>query len=125
MRNKAIVAPFMLLFFVGIGSGQTASDITTKYGPPVNVLSVSEHVWMTPDYAANGQICRAALYAKRVSPKTNYVSNEIPLTEVIAVLNQIVPPSTRGTRKELFGATQTSSYQKSDWSCFGLDYFRI
>jgi hypothetical protein len=109
MPNRVIPATLTALFCVTIASAQSAADIKNAYGPPVNAFSVSEHIWMTPEYAADGQICRGTLYAKRISPETDYVSNNLPLMELIGSVDKLAPVNMRGTRREPFGATQTSA----------------
>ena len=43
-------AIFFLILFVTSASGQKVSDIEKEYGAPTQVYSVSEHIWMTPEY---------------------------------------------------------------------------
>jgi hypothetical protein len=99
-------AIFFLILFVTSASGQKVSDIEKEYGAPTQVYSVSEHIWMTPEYGIDGQICRARLYPKRISPKTNYLWNELPFHELSEVLNRLIPPAQRGSAKEFFGETE-------------------
>ena len=54
MRIKLSAVIFLLC--VSPAAGQTVSEIEGKYGKPVNAYSVSEHIWMTPDYTADGQV---------------------------------------------------------------------
>ena len=104
MRIKfAIIS---LLLFVTSAFGQKVSDIEKEYGTPTQVYSLSEHIWMTPEYGIDGQICRARLYPKRISFQTNYLSKELPFHELREVLNRLVPPAQRGTAKEFFGETE-------------------
>jgi hypothetical protein len=99
-------AIFFLVLFVTSASGQKVSDIEKEYGAPTQVYSVSEHIWMTPEYGIDGQICRARLYPKRISPKTNYLWKELPFHELREVLDRLVPPAQRGSAKEFFGETE-------------------
>lgn len=55
MRTKLAAVIFIL--YIVPAFGQTVSDLEMKYGKPVNAYSVSEHIWMTPEYNHNGQIC--------------------------------------------------------------------
>ena len=105
MRVK--LAAFVFLLCAGPAVGQTASDIEGKFGRPVGVYSVSGHIWMTPDYTADGQVCRMRLYHKRVASDTNYLSGTLPFDELKGVLNRLVPPNARGFKKELFGMSAT------------------
>jgi hypothetical protein len=105
MRIKLAVA--IILLYAGSVIGQTASDIEGKYGKPINAYSVSEHVWMTPEYTADGQVCQMRLYPKRIASDTNYLSKKLPFEELKAVLNLLVPLNARGVKKESFGITAT------------------
>src|SRR5437868_6430334 len=105
MKFKLTVAVFLL--YAGSAGGQTASDIEVSYGKPVNAYSVSEHIWMTPEYTADGQVCQMRLYPKRISSDTNYLSKQLPFEELKEVLNQLVPLNARGVKKEPFGITAT------------------
>lgn len=90
---------------------QTASDVERSYGKPVSVesarsfYSVGQHVWMTPEYAADGQVCRMHLYPSRSSRKTDYLNAPLLFPELVQVLNQIIPPHLRGSKKSGFGLT--------------------
>ncbi|HEV2835745.1 MAG TPA: hypothetical protein VGW58_10535 [Pyrinomonadaceae bacterium] len=106
MRVKLAV----LMFFVCVAPvlGQTASDMEQRFGKPVPVYSVSEHIWMTPEYATDGQVCRMTLYPKRTSGNTNYVGVALQFKELRDLLNSLVPPDKRGLKTDLnFGATAT------------------
>jgi len=95
---------------------QTAADIQAKYGKPVAAYSVSEHIWMTPEYAPDGQVCRIRLYPKRISADTNYGWHDLPFNELRDVLNALVRVETRGAKKESFGATATGG--NSAWTIY-------
>ena len=123
MRNKLIFASLMLMLYSGAASGQTASDIEKKYGKPVLAFPVSEHVWMTPEYAADNQLCRATLYHRRISPETNYLGTYMPMKEVLAAFNQLAPPATRGATTDDFGFTATSSSMA--WTVFEYEKVRF
>ena len=85
--------------------GQTVSEVQRKYGNPVSVYSVSEHIWMTPDYSDDGQVCRMRLYPRRLGVETDYLTAQLPFLELTRVLNEIVPPPMRGPKKDGFGLT--------------------
>ena len=53
---KVVLILIMLLTFPV--AGQTASEIEKSFGKPVLAYSVTERIWMTPDFAADGQVCR-------------------------------------------------------------------
>jgi hypothetical protein len=85
--------------------GQTVSEVERKYGEPVSVYSVGEHIWMTPDYSADGQVCRMRLYPRRLGVETDYLISQLPFAELRLVLNEVVPPHLRGPKKDGFGLT--------------------
>ena len=76
---KVQVAILFLVLSVTSASGQKVSDIQKEYGSPTPVYSLSEHIWMTPEFGIDGEICRARLYPKRVSPQTKYLWKEVYL----------------------------------------------
>ncbi len=84
---------------------QTGSEVERRYGKPIPVFSVSEHIWMTPDYSADGQVCRMRLYPRRLGGKTDYLGSELLFPELVQVLNQMVPPHIRGSKRDGFGDT--------------------
>ena len=71
-------AALMLLVCASLASAQTMSDLQTKYGAPVKIFSVSEHIWMMPEFAADGQVCRLNFFHKRISSEMHYLSDTIP-----------------------------------------------
>jgi hypothetical protein len=117
MRNTLAAAIFMLC--VSSAFGQTASDIELKYGKPVSSYSVSEHIWMTADYAVDGQVCQMRLYPKRIAPDTNYLTQKLPFEELTAVLNRLVPSNDRGGKKETFGITATGG--GASWTTYAYE----
>ena len=71
-------AVFFLVLFVTSASGQKISDIEKEYGTPTQAAySLSEHIWMTPEYGTDGEICRARLDPKRIALKTDYLAKEL------------------------------------------------
>lgn len=100
---RAIALVIFLSFTTVIG--QTVSEVERRYGKPVPVYSVSEHIWMTPDYSANGQVCRMRLYPRRLGAEADYLSSQLLFPELSQTLNEIVPPHVRGSRKDGFGQT--------------------
>lgn len=98
---------FVVIFVFCVTSvlGQTTSDINLKYGDPTYAYSVSQYIWMTPDYAADGQVCRMRLYPKHIDPKTDYLSPQLNFEELSSVLNKMVPLDVRGEKEESFGLT--------------------
>ena len=118
MRNL-IWAVAVLVLYVNSSSGQTASDMAGKYGKPIHAYTISEHIWMTPEYSADGQVCQMQLYPKRVAPNADYLPRQLPFEELKMVLNQLLPPNTRGTKKESFGITDMGG--GAAWTTYAYD----
>jgi len=57
-------AILFLVLSVTPAFGQKLLDIEKEYGPPTQVYSLSEHIWMSPEYGIDGEICRIRLYPK-------------------------------------------------------------
>ncbi len=75
MRILLLFSLFVLAVHVSPASAQTPSDIERAYCKPVAVYSVSENIWMTPEYA-DGQVCMMRLYPKRIGPSLRYINCE-------------------------------------------------
>lgn len=88
---------------------QTPSEVERRYGKPVSVdsavsvYSVSEHIWMTSDYSADGQVCRMRLYPRRIGRTTDKLGSQLFFPELVQVLNGIVLPHSRGVKRNGFG----------------------
>jgi hypothetical protein len=88
---------------------QTASEVERRYGKPVSVesavsvYSVSEHIWMTPEYSADGQVCRMRLYPRRLDRNQGSLRSQLFFPELVPVLNHMVPLHLRGSKKDSFG----------------------
>ena len=100
MNPKLAIA--ILLLSVSSVVGQTRSELEKKYGVPIAVYLVSESIWMTPEYTSDGQVCMMKLHPRRFAPNSNKISPSLPFEELTKVLNQLVPPRTRGTKIEPF-----------------------
>lgn len=100
MSHKLVIA--ILLLSVSAAIGQTPSEFEKKYGKPVISYLVSEHILMTPEYTTEGQVCIMLLHSRPFAPNTNYLSPTLPFQELTSVLNQLIPPRTRGAKKEPF-----------------------
>jgi hypothetical protein len=85
--------------------GQTANEIASKYGEPIKAYTVSEHIWMTPEYNVEGGMCKVRLYPRRIDANANFLYPKLPFEELVIVLNQLAPPESRGPKKEPFGVT--------------------
>ncbi|HEY4424685.1 MAG TPA: hypothetical protein VGN10_10780 [Pyrinomonadaceae bacterium] len=94
----------VMTVFIGISTfGQTRTEIEAKFGQPVKAYAVSENIWMSPDYASNGQVCRMTLYPRPFSSTTTYLTNELRFDEFRTVVDAIVPVAIRGAQKKPFG----------------------
>jgi hypothetical protein len=94
----------VLTVFSGVSVfGQSRAEIEAKFGQPVNAYSVGERIWMSPEYALDGQVCRLTFYPKRFSSTTNYLMSQLSFDEFRRVVDEIVPVSIRGAQKEPFG----------------------
>ncbi len=105
MKAKFAVVVLILCFKFALG--QTAADIDMKYGKRVDVYAVSEHIWMTPEYGDDGQVCKVRLYPKRIARNTNYLSKQLPFEELREALQSLVPLDKRGWKRQSFGVTAT------------------
>lgn len=124
MNNHRLLLTALLLLMGTASFGQTASTIETKYGKPTNAYSVSELIWMTPEYAEDGQVCRMRLYPKRISGNTNYVSKDLPFDDFRRVVDQLIPIETRGAKKEPFDGGWTTG-GGAMWATFTYEHVRV
>jgi hypothetical protein len=99
--------------------GQRAAEIESKYGKPTNVYSLSEHIWMTPEFAADGKVCEMRLYPKRIDGSSNYLSKKLPFEELSEVLNEMIPVDQRGNKELPFGLTDTG--RPAAWTTYGYE----
>jgi hypothetical protein len=104
---RAKFAVLVLLLSVTTVFGQTVSEIESRFGQPVPVYSLTEHIWTTPGYTSDGQVCQMKLFPKRVESNTDYLSNQLPFEELKFILNRLIPPAARGIKGESFGLTET------------------
>ena len=103
MKRIAKLAIVMTVFSVASAFGQSRAQIEAKFGQPVKAYSVSKSIWMSPEYAPNGQVCRMTFYPRRFSSTTRYLNDELPFNEFRSVIDRIVPSALRGAQKEPFG----------------------
>ena len=103
MKLIAKLAIVMTFFSVVSAFGQSRAELEAKFGQPVNAYLVSERIWMSPEYASDGQVCRMIFYPRRFSSTTNYLANQLPFNEFRSVIDAIVPVAIRGAQKEPFG----------------------
>ena len=117
MRRIANLALVLAIFSVS-AVGQSRAEIEAKFGQPVSVYSVSERIWMSAEYASDGQVCRMTLYPRRVSSTTNFLTNQLPFDEFRSVIDAIVPVATRGAQKEPFGNGSWTIGGGARWATF-------
>lgn len=103
MKHIAKITILIIVLNVVSALGQSRAEIEAKFGQPVNAYSVGERIWMSPEYASDGQVCRMTFYPKRFSSSTNYLLNQLPFDEFRSVIDTIVPVAIRGAQKEPFG----------------------
>lgn len=117
---RTTLAFIVCLLCAGSAYAQTAAELEAKFGKPAEVFSVSENIWMTPEFAADGQICRMRLFPKRAEGRTNYLSDKLPFEELVNFLNALVPVGQRGNKVPLnFGATATGG--PAAWTTYGYE----
>src|SRR5262249_46271116 len=122
-KQSLAAAIFLTLTFIST-HGQTKSEVEAKYGAPVAAAySVSELIWMTPEYGVDGQVCRMRLYPKRMSSDTIYVVKELPLDDFKNAVDELVPVNTRGAKKQSFGGWATGG--GAMWAIFTFENVRI
>lgn len=112
----------ILVFSCSSVCAQTLSEIQARYGTPINSYSVSEHVWMTPEFTADGQLCRARLYPKKIDTSNSYLMSELSLAEVEAAFDQLAPVTVRGEKKEDYGLVVIGGMA---FTAFGYEAVRI
>jgi hypothetical protein len=106
VRTILSILAFSLLWIDGAASAQTAKELKEKLGEPSEAYSVTEHIWMTPTFTADGQLCEMRLYPKRISSTTNYLGEDkLRHWELKDALDKLAPPETRGARTKFFGLT--------------------
>jgi hypothetical protein len=123
MKSRTIILICIFVLSYSSVAGQTVKDIEAKYGQRENVYSVSEHLWMTPAYSADNQLCMIRLYPKLVSRDTNYLDAKLDLDEVLKFIDQVVPIDTRGSRKVGFGLSDLGGGVV--WTHFSYDQVRF
>ena len=115
MKAKLLVV--ILLFSCMSAYAQSVTDIEKKYGQRKEVYSVSEHIWMTPEYAIDGQVCRMRLYPKRIDGDRSFVGAMLQYVELRDLLNSLVPPNMRGLKSKVnFAATATGG--PASWTTY-------
>lgn len=114
---KTGIAIAVLLVGFQSNYSQTVADIEERFGKRQDVYSVSEHIWMTPEYGTDGQVCRMRVYTKPIAGNTNYLGSTLDFKELRDVLNSLVPLEKRGFKKKLnFGTTATGG--PSAWTTY-------
>ena len=76
MDKQIMKVIVMTVFSVASAFGQSQAEIEARFGQPVSAYVVSERIWMSPEYASDGQVCRMIFYPRRFSSTTNYLRTE-------------------------------------------------
>ena len=118
MKLIARLAIVVTVFSVVSAFGQTRMEIEAQFGEPVNSYSVSERVWMSPEYASDGQVCRMTFYPRRFSSTTTYLINELSFDEFRSVIDIVVPIAIRGAQKEPFRNGRWNVSDGGGWANF-------
>ena len=118
MKLIAKLATVMAVFGVVSAFGQSRAEIEAKFGQPVNSYAVSERIWMSPEYASDGQVCRMTFYPRRFSSTTTYLINELSFNEFRSVIDAIVPVAIRGAQKEPLGNGVWNAGGGGRWASF-------
>jgi hypothetical protein len=118
MKRIAKLAIVMTVFSVVSAFGQTRTEVEAKFGEPVKVYPVGGRVWMSPEYASDGQVCRMVFYPRRFSSTTTYLVNELLFEEFRSVIDTVVPVAIRGDQKEPFGNGHWNDSNGGRWADF-------
>ena len=124
MKSKLKLFGALLMLNATLAFGQTAAEVEAKYGKPTKAYSVSQFIWMTPEYADDGQVCRMRLYPKRVSGDINYVVKDLPFDDFKSVVDQLIPLELRGAKKDPFDGSWTTG-GGSMWATFNYERVSI
>lgn len=116
---KSTIALLVFLICGNAVLGQVPMGVDSKYGKPTIVYSVSDSIWMSPEFASDGQICQMTLFPKRFESKAIYLLADISSSELENVLSRLVPLNTRGKAKDPFGATTTGG--NAIWSIYSYE----
>jgi hypothetical protein len=113
-RNR--IGPFSLLLITGALCnspllGQVDVDgLRAKYGPPVEeVLVLRPNITLSVLYGDNHQVCKLDLRPTRTA------SSVISTNLIQQLVDEIIPPSTRGTPKGEF-ASSTGAFSSWRWA---------
>ena len=112
MKTNLMLAVAVLSLFTSLAKAQTKSDVTLEFGPPIEAYSVSENIWMTPEFTEDGQVCSMRLYPKRISSTTNYLQDNLDSWELRKALDLLVAPQMRGQPTLIFGMINTGGGRK-------------
>ena len=123
MKIRSVLVATILVLGCTSVSAQSSFDIESKYGKRVEVYSVSETLWMTPNYDSEGQMCLMRVYPKAVSANTNYLDPSLNLDETLKFINELVPVHTRGRRGGWFGLSSLGG--GTVWTGFEYEHVRF
>lgn len=125
MKVIAKLAIVITVFNVVSAFGQSRAALEAKFGQPVNAYKVGDRIWMSPEYASDGQVCRMTFYPQRFSSTKAYLINELLFDEFRSVIDTIVPVAIRGAQKEPFGNGRWNASSGGRWVDFVYDRVTI
>ena len=125
MKKYTVATLLMVGMIFGTVSAQSAADLEARLGTPTKSYGVGEFVWMTPEFAADGQVCRMRFYPRHVAANTNIVARDLPLDNFRTAIEQLVPMSVRGARKNIPEDVAWATGGGVIWAIFTFERVRI
>ena len=106
------------LFWGQFGYGQTLSDMKAKYGQPQMTFVVGKRVWMTPDFAVDGTVCRMTFFPQKADSGVLIINPSLNPFEIVDVLDKVVTQEMRGNYKTVY--VNTSMMRGFTWKSFNF-----
>ena len=91
-----------ILLFLGFGTipclAQTASDLSSKYGGPIQSYEIRPGIFVTAKYDANGEVCEMTVEKRHVQGSGDFVLDETFLSaeERKWIVDELAPAAKRG-----------------------------
>ncbi|HYX28286.1 MAG TPA: hypothetical protein VE863_06945 [Pyrinomonadaceae bacterium] len=104
MKTPILIASFTLLWCSAGARAQTSVDLDKKYHP-ITAYEVRPGIFMTAEYATDGQVCRMTLEPRRTSKDAINLDVLVDDDLVDAFVDEIAPPGTRGKPGKYDGLT--------------------
>jgi hypothetical protein len=81
----------------GLPVGQTSQTLRDRYGEPdIERFTAARDIGLTVEYGSDGQACQMVIERKRPLLHSEKVSNYMSPEAVSEIIDQLVPPATRG-----------------------------